>query len=157
MNGPGQWVLLTYQLPREPSAPRVSAWRKLRRLGVAQLMDGFVALPMSERNRERLEWLAEEIREAHGEAAIWLARPGSLEQERSLVSGLQDAVAEEYRQVAEAAREAEQAEPAARRRTLARLRRELQLIRERDYFPTPAREGAFQAVEQLARIAEVVP
>src|SRR2546423_2985754 len=102
MNGPGQWVLLAYQLPREPSAPRVSAWRKLRRLGVAQLMDGFVALPMSERNRERLEWLAEEIREANGEAAIWLARPGSLEQERSLVSGLQDAVAEEYRQGGEA-------------------------------------------------------
>src|SRR5437588_12361866 len=157
MNGPGRWVLLAYQLPREPSTPRVSIWRKLRRLGVAQLMDGLVALPHSARNQERLEWLAEEIREASGEAAIWLARPGSVDQERSLVSGLQDAVAEEYRQVADEAREAEHSEAAARRRTLSRLRRELQLIRDRDYFPTQAREQAVGAVAQLARVAEVVP
>ena len=38
-------VLLAYRLPREPSGPRVTVWRKLRRLGVAQVLDGLVALP----------------------------------------------------------------------------------------------------------------
>jgi len=158
MSGPGRWVLLAYQMPREPSTPRVSVWRKLRRLGVAQLIDGLVALPFSARNRERLEWLAEEIREANGEATIWVGRPGSVDEERRLVRRLQDAVAEEYRQVAEAAREAEPSDPITRRRILARLRRDLQLIRERDYFPTQAREQAVEAVEQLSGVvAEVVP
>ena len=156
MSGPGRWVLLSYQMPREPSTPRVTLWRKLRRLGVAQLMDGLVALPLSGRNRERLDWLGEEIREAQGEAAIWIATPGSIDQEQRLVSRLQDAIAGEYAQIAEAARGAEQAEPAARRRTLARLRRELQTIRERDYFPTQAKERAIDAVGRLDRIDEVV-
>jgi hypothetical protein len=159
MSGPGRWVLLAYQMPREPSTPRVSVWRKLRRLGVAQLLDGLVALPFSARNRERLEWLAEEIREADGEATIWVGRPGSVDEERLvLVRRLQDAVAEEYRQVTEAAREAVDSDPTARRRTLTRLRRDLQLIRERDYFPTQAREQAVEAVEQLSGVvAEVLP
>ena len=158
MSGPGRWVLLAYQVPREPSTPRVSVWRKLRRLGVAQLIDGLVALPFSARNRERLEWLAEEIREATGEATIWVGRPGSVDEERRLVRRLQDAVAEEYRQVAEAALGAESSEPTARRRTLARLRRDLQLVCERDYFPSQAREQAVEAVERLSGlIGEVVP
>ena len=151
-------MLLAYQVPREPSTPRVSVWRKLRRLGVAQLIDGLVALPFSARNRERLEWLAEEIREANGEATIWVGRPGSVDEERRLVRRLQDAVAEEYRQVAEAALGAESSEPTARRRTLARLRRDLQLVRERDYFPSQAREQAIEAVERLSGlVGEVVP
>ncbi len=157
MSSPGHWVLLAYQMPREPSTPRVAAWRKLRRLGVAQLIDGLVALPLTARNRERLEWLAEEIREASGEAAIWVAHPGSIDQERRLVSRLQAAIDQEYRAVSEAAQDAGRSEPGTRRRTLSRLRRELQLIRQRDYFPTPAREQAIQAVEQLAGVVGVVP
>ena len=56
-----QWVLLAYRLPREPSTPRIALWRKLRRLGVVQLLDGLVALPLDSRNREQLEWLADEV------------------------------------------------------------------------------------------------
>ena len=159
MSGPGRWVLLAYQMPREPSTPRVSVWRKLRRLGVAQLLDGLVALPFSARNQERLEWLAEEIREADGEATIWVGRPGSVDEERLvLVRRLQEAIAQEYREVADEAREAQHLDPAARRRTLGRLRRDLQQIRQRDYYPTQAREQAVETVEQLSGVvAEVVP
>ena len=39
------WLLLAYHLPREPSTPRIGVWRKLRRLGVAQLDDLLVTLP----------------------------------------------------------------------------------------------------------------
>ena len=38
------WVLLAYRLPREPSTPRSALWRKLRRLGAAQVLDGLAAL-----------------------------------------------------------------------------------------------------------------
>ncbi len=43
--GTGEWVLLSYRLPREPSTPRIGIWRKIKRLGVAYLADGLVALP----------------------------------------------------------------------------------------------------------------
>ena len=49
MAGRSDWVLLAYRLPREPSTPRITVWRKLRRLGVAQLVDGLVALPADAR------------------------------------------------------------------------------------------------------------
>ena len=57
----GRWVLLAFRLPREPSTPRIAVWRKLKRLGVAQLLDGLVALPLDSRNREQLEWLAADV------------------------------------------------------------------------------------------------
>ena len=42
------WVLLAYRLPRVPSTPRSAVWRKLKRLGVAQLGDGLVALEIGQ-------------------------------------------------------------------------------------------------------------
>jgi hypothetical protein len=36
--------VLSYKLPREPSGPRTTLWRRLKRLGVIQLADGLVAL-----------------------------------------------------------------------------------------------------------------
>src|SRR6266704_3966050 len=71
VTGRSRWVLLSYQLPREPSTPRIALWRKLHRLGATQLLDGLVALPLDARNREQLEWLADEVADAGGEAAIW--------------------------------------------------------------------------------------
>src|SRR6266513_24541 len=55
------WVLLAYRLPRDPSTPRSALWRKLRRLGAEQVLDGLAALPLDARNREQLEWLADEV------------------------------------------------------------------------------------------------
>src|SRR3954470_6216916 len=73
----GHWALLAYRLPREPSTPRIALWRALRRLGVGQIVDGLVALPADARTREQLEWLAEAVTQAGGEASVWLAQPGS--------------------------------------------------------------------------------
>ena len=86
------WVLLAYRMPREPSTPRITVWRKLRRLGVVQLVDGLVALPADSRTKEQLEWLAEEVLDADGEATVWMGRPGSLADERRLASKMAAAV-----------------------------------------------------------------
>jgi hypothetical protein len=77
-----QWVLLAYRVRREPSTPRIALWRKLKRLGVAQLLDGLVALPLDSRNREQLEWIADEVVELGGEASVWIATPGGAAQAR---------------------------------------------------------------------------
>jgi len=144
-----EWVLLAYRIPREPSTPRISVWRELRRLGAAQLGDGLVALPNDARTKEQLEWIADEVLEAGGEATLWIARAGSAGQERSLAAAMAESVAEEYRAVIEAADAARRESDAARRRIAARLRRELHRIAQRDHFPPPDREKAHRAVERL--------
>jgi hypothetical protein len=150
----GRWILLAYRLPREPSAPRLATWRKLKRLGVAQLGDGLVALPLDSRNREQLEWLADEVSEAGGEASIWIGEPATLGQERNLAAALQSEIASQYRAVGAEARAAAADGGRRHRRTLARLRRELERIRRRDYFPSPERDEAKRAVEALAQQLE---
>ena len=145
------WVLLAYRLPREPSTPRIALWRQLRRLGVAQLADGVVALPFDARTREQLEWLAEDVVERGGEATIWLGEPGTAAQERTLAERMSSAIDEEYEAVILEA-QASGREPSAR--TLGRLRRELRRIGSRDYFPGPTRDHARRSVEGLARRLE---
>jgi len=150
-----EWVLLAYRLPREPSTPRIAVWRKLRRLGAVQVVDGLVALPMSARTREQLEWLADEVVDAGGEAWTWLARSGSVEQDDVLVGQLTDAAVEDYRTLLDAIDELGGDSPT--RRTVERLRRELHRIEARDHVGPPEREHARRAVEALAATAPREP
>jgi hypothetical protein len=142
-------VLLSYHVPREPSTPRITIWRKLKRLGVAQLSDGLVALPADARTREHLEWIAEEVIDAGGTATVWLARPTSAAQERQLAQTMADARTAEYQEVRDQAEQARTRDEATRRRALRRLRAELRRIHRRDYFPPPARRAAEAAVGAL--------
>jgi hypothetical protein len=144
------WVLLAYRLPRVPSTPRSAVWRKLKRLGVAQLGDGLVALPADARTREQLEWIAEEVADHGGEATVWLGRPLDTNATAVMISRMTAAVAAEYDAVAAEAAAMRTADAAARRRAVARLRRELHRIAGRDFFTCPQGEAARRAVEHLA-------
>ena len=144
-----QWVLLAYRLPREPSTPRITVWRKLKRLGVAQVLDGLVALPLDARNREQLEWLADEVIQAGGTATVWKAEPTTRRQERELVAQMQSSIDGEYDKVI-----AEAQDGNASPRALKRLRAEIRRIERRDYFPTGKKAEARGAVEALARLME---
>ena len=146
----GQWVLLAYRLPREPSTPRSSVWRKLKRLGVAQLADGLVTLPADARTREALEWIAEEVVDNGGEATLWLGQPADTAEAAALAEKMNAAITAEYQNVTAQAREARSDEPASRRRVAARLQRELHRIAARDFFSAPGGETARRAVEALA-------
>ena len=150
-----EWVLLAYRMPREPSSPRIAVWRKLRRLGVAQIVDGMVALPTSPRNRENFDWIADEIAHAGGEATVWVAQPGSAADERSLMTRMASAIVVEYEELIEEAREAQNSSTASSRRTCDRLSRQLARIAQRDYFPDDVRDQARQAIADLKKVVEV--
>jgi hypothetical protein len=152
-DGAGAWVLLTYRIPREPSTARVGVWRKLKRLGVAQLADGVVALPADARTREQLEWLADEVVDSGGAATVWDARSGGRHAERELAEAMSEARAAEYRAVADQARSA-RLDEGVRQNTVRRLRGELRKIGRRDYFPPPERAEARSAVDELAASGE---
>ena len=148
LDRPGEWVLLSYRLPREPSGPRTAVWRKLRKLGVAQISDGLVALPAGPRTREQLEWLSEEVIDSGGTAIIWLATPGSRAQERQLAQTMAEARAAEYQALVAAAKAA--AASPSRATALRRLRNDLRAIQRRDYFPPAERDQAEAAVQALS-------
>src|SRR5689334_9431210 len=141
--------MLCYRLPREPSTPRITVWRKLRRLGVAQLADGLVALPADARTREQLEWIADEIGEYGGDASIWLAHPATAAHERDLAAKMAAARAEEYAALVAEATTARDGDERQRARTAEKLRAELRRIGRRDYFPPAERHAAQAAIEAL--------
>ena len=155
MSGSFDWVLLAYRLPREPSTPRITVWRKLRRLGVAQLVDGLVALPSDARTREQLEWIADDVVAAGGTATVWTGRPAGAKTELQIAASMAEAITVEYQEILDEAESARTAGGAERRRVLGRLRRELQRVGLRDHFPPPERDAAKRAVRDLAVLVEV--
>jgi hypothetical protein len=148
------WVVLVHRVPREPSAPRIAIWRRLRTLGVAQLADGVCALPEDARTREQLEWVADQVQEAGGTALLFHAETFSAKDERRVVSDLAATRAVEYAALSDKVRQAMAGASdveSERRRLLKGLRRELRMIQRRDHFPPPDRDVATALVARLAQ------
>lgn len=68
-----KWLLMTYKIPRQPTAGRVYVWRKMKQLGAVAVQDAVWVLPATARTQEQFQWLATEITELGGEATFWLA------------------------------------------------------------------------------------
>jgi hypothetical protein len=148
-----QWVLLAYRMPREPSTPRIAVWRKLRKLGVAQIVDGLVAVPESVSNLEQLGWVANDVLDAGGEATLWTAELASAKQERELTARLNRDVTDAYHAIVTAIEEADRRPETVGRRQYDRIARELRDIVRRDHLRAPGRDRAERALKRLARSA----
>jgi hypothetical protein len=133
------WVLLTYTLPREPSAPRVALWRKLKKLGAVLAHDAVWTLPATVATREQVRWLAQEIREADGEAQVWVARGELPEQDAQLVAQFVERAERGYQEIVRALND-----PSRSPVELARLFRQVRAI---DYFHAPSGELARARLE----------
>lgn len=121
-----EWVLLHYKIPREPSAPRVYVWRKLKRLGALLLQDAVWVLPATSRTREEFEWLAVEIGEQGGEASVWEGHLTLAGQDEALIRQFLAQVETEYAALLDAV-----GSPDA---DLAALARRYQQVQGQDYF-----------------------
>ncbi|MBI3968415.1 MAG: ChrB protein [Chloroflexi bacterium] len=124
--GDGQsWLLLLYTVPREPTAPRVAVWRKLKRLGAVLMQDAAWVLPATPWTLEQFQWLAAEIAEADGEATVWESR---------LVRGQDEALTQQFLAYVEPAYAEILTSLQAEDANLAALSRTYQEVRRRDYL-----------------------
>jgi hypothetical protein len=157
--GKTRWLILIYQLPREPSRHRVAVWRKLKALGALYLQDGAATLPEDAATREHLEWLQLRIREAGGEATLWEALPNTIAEGKSLVEEFRASREKAYRELIEAAgrlrcEAALGSNNALLIEELGKLEREFRAERRRDYFRSPLRNevaATLRAVRQALK------
>ena len=120
------WLLLTYKLPRHPTAKRVSVWRKLKRLGALMLYDAVWVLPATPETTEHLQWIAAEITELGGDYTLWEARVVLEEQNKMLREKFNSQVEQPYRHIAKELKKT--------KCDLTALARQYQQIKAQDYF-----------------------
>src|SRR5262245_7913824 len=70
MTAPAKWILLLYGLPTKKGAARVNLWRQLKKCGALALKTSAYLLPGKPEHHERLQWLAQQVRDGGGEATI---------------------------------------------------------------------------------------
>ena len=67
---PEKWLLLLYGLPTRKSGARVSLWRQLKKSGALPFKTSASLLPDTADHHERFHWLAQQVRDAGGEATL---------------------------------------------------------------------------------------
>jgi hypothetical protein len=132
------WALLVFTLPREPSAPRVAVWRKLKKLGAILLHDSVWVLPAQPALLEHFRWLAAEIRESAGEALVWAAEQGLPGQDDALLAQFRLQAEMEYQAILAALDAPTAGERENSHTERAALARRYQQIHARDYFHAPS-------------------
>ena len=144
------WALLVFTLPREPSAPRVAVWRKLKKLGAVLLHDAVWVLPAQPALLEHFRWLAAEIRESEGEALVWFAEQGLPGQDDALIAQFHAQAEAEYQAILAALGASTLGEKENSHTERAALARRYQQTRARDYFHAPTGDLVRARLEGLS-------
>lgn len=144
------WLLLIFKLPVNQASGRVEIWRKLKRYGALAMPSAGYVLPNNPANRERLEWLANVIRNYKGHASVVHAHSlGELPSE-TLKQRFIDARSRDYELILRELRNS-----TATRHKLSRIRKQFQQILEIDFFNSPFRsrvETVFARVDDAAKL-----
>jgi len=153
------WLLLILSLPPQPSSIRVKVWRRLQAQGAVALKNSVYLLPFTPENYEQFQWLAQEVPKSGGEAT--LLKVDRIENMRvddviRLFHKARDRgyrpLAERYRKLLPSLdRKATGATVSRRDEELARLARELERLREIDFFDAPS----YQEVKRLKETIEM--
>src|SRR5215210_6315583 len=95
------WILLLYELPTKQGSQRVNLWRKLKKIGAVSLKTSAYLLPDTAAHHEHLQWLAQQVRDAGGDATLIRVTEIEGMAEADLVRLFNDARAQEYAELSE--------------------------------------------------------
>jgi hypothetical protein len=150
------WILLLYSLPSKSGTERVSVWRQLKKSGALPFKASAYLLPDRPELNERFQWLAQQVRDAGGEAA--LARVSEVEgmSREEIVDLFQNARDKDYAELTEPVQSL-----IARHRKravdtllpeLEKLRRQFEEIRKVDFFNCPRGQEIARLLERAAAL-----
>jgi hypothetical protein len=147
MREDSKWILLVFTLPTSKASERVQMWRKLQRVGSIPFRNAGSLLPNTPENQERFEWLATAIRASKGEASIL-----QIQAIDDVSSGdLQDQFRKvRTRDYMELIKDLQKLKPSAKGPSaqVLRLRRRFEEIVAIDFFTSPLRRKAEEALAQ---------
>lgn len=154
-----RWILIFYRAPTQPSSARVTAWRRLHRLGAIYLAPSACAIPARLDADAELEQIGGAVRAAGGSFETYRVeqfQAASEERLERLYNAARDAEYAELIERAEAVVEELEREGARDKFTfaeveeneavLSKLRRWARRVRWRDVFGASRREAAETAV-----------
>lgn len=153
------WLAFTYSLPSKGSSnPRVTAWRRLQRLGAVALSGGVYLLPEHDDALESFQWLAQEIKHAQGDALVMRIATFEGLNDADIISAFHDARRPEYDELAgqldsltaTLPDEAPQERRLEALDSLEKLRKRHAEIAKRDFFKTPEGGAVAAKLAQLS-------
>ena len=155
-NDPGSWLFLLFNLPAKHSSDRVKVWRRLKKFGAIQLKTSTYVLPDEAIHYERFQWLAKEIVDNGGEAALVRVKDIEGTPYAAVVAMFDEARARDYDEIAEPLTLLIK-EARGRKTSLETFARQVQKLRQRfqdicdiDFFQSSRGED----LERLFRKAE---
>jgi hypothetical protein len=151
-----KWLLLLYGLPTKKGAARVNLWRQLKKCGALPLKTSAYLLPEKAEHHERLQWLAQQVRDSGGEATIIhvteIEGLGGKEIIRlfnearaidyaALLASLNELIAQNKKRLTESFPDA-----------LEKLTRQFEEIRKIDFFECPRAQDAQMLLKRAANL-----
>jgi hypothetical protein len=147
MREDSKWLLLVFTLPTSKASERVQMWRKLQRFGSIPFRNAGALLPNTPENQERFEWLAAAIRASKGEASILQVQDIDDVSSGTLQDQFRKARAADYTALI---KDLQKLKPSAKGPSaqVLRLRRRFEEIVAIDFFTSPLRRKAEEALAQ---------
>ena len=153
-----KWVMLTHQIPSQPSAFRVKIWRRLQDIGAVSVRKAVYLLPNRPACAEDLQWLRQQILDAGGTATVFTADAVERVQHQEIVSAFQLTRDGDYIAILEQFSRLESAGGSASDRDavdeLAHLREQLEAIVAIDFFEAPSRSEAQAACRRCEALLQ---
>jgi hypothetical protein len=144
------WLVLLFSLPSERASERVGVWRKLQRYGALPLPSSGYVLPAGAQNQENFEWLAASIRGSKGKASVLQVQSMDDLPPEVLQEQFREARAADYQALI---KEVRKLKPAAKGSSpqVSRYRRRFEEIASLDFFDSPLRAKAEEALDRAER------
>lgn len=142
------WILLILSLPTKNATVRMRAWRTIKALGAVSLRDGVYLLPAISAHAEKLEAIAQDVREAGGTAHVLHANGPETEAFPALFQRSEDYETLDSAMAELRAKLSSESAMEVMKETR-KLRKSFTRLSAIDFFPGAARDRTDTALKQL--------
>ena len=91
-----KWLFLVHQVQTPRSRERVKVWRAVKQVGAVLYRNSVYVLPYSPERQEDFQWLCQQIRDAKGEASIFVSEAGDAREDSALCALFVQRADEDY-------------------------------------------------------------